>query len=248
MDMKNLRELDGIKVRKFLGRGRGGYSYLVEFASGEAVLKKMHYESCGLYKFPPDKLKAEVENYKTLTRLNISVPKLLYYNGEKTYLIKEYVDGPTCAELVARGEVPDTCFEQLADICKVLYAEGLNIDYMPHNFVLKDSRLYCIDFECNYYSEEWEFEHWGVFFWVNREGMEYQLRTGSHRLLSLNGKPLVNDDLRQRAQDVLNRNIRLRTFLLAAGRDLSEPHDSVRPIRHETIYHIRAVHDSPDVF
>ena len=204
MDMRIPYEIDGIEVLKFLGKGKGGYSYLVNYASGEAVLKKMHFEKCDIYSFPPDKLAVELRDYATLTKLNIPVPKLLYYNSEKQYLIKEYVDGPTCAELVARGELPDFCCQQIGSMCKSLYGNHLNIDYMPHNFVLKDTQLYYVDYECNPYSEAWDFEHWGVFFWVNNRGMAIQLRTGSHYYLSRNGKPLMNRSLKEKAQNVLN--------------------------------------------
>ena len=105
MDMKIPDDIDGIKVLKFLGKGRGGYSYLVDYDSRKAVLKKMHYEKCDVYNFPADKLKAEIQDYATLSKLKLPIPRLLFYSMEKQYLIKEYIDGPTCAEIVARGKI-----------------------------------------------------------------------------------------------------------------------------------------------
>ena len=198
MDTTFPNEIDGVKILKFLGKGRGGYSYLVNYSSREAVLKKMHYEKCDVYNFPPDKLKAEIRDYTTLSKLQLPIPRLLYYSREKQYLIKEYIDGPTCAELVARGRLPDFCYDQIKIMCKALYDNKLNIDFMPHNFALKGSQLYYIDYECNQYSAEWDFEHWGVFFWVNKNGMRKQLRTGDHRFLSRDGKPLINRRLKKR--------------------------------------------------
>ena len=46
-----------------------------------------------------------------------------------------------------------------------LYAAGLNIDYYPTNFVVHDERLFYVDYECNAYMEQWDFEHWGVKYW-----------------------------------------------------------------------------------
>ncbi len=34
-----------------------------------------------------------------------------------------------------------------------LYARGLNIDYFPTNFIVREEKLYYIDYECNSYME-----------------------------------------------------------------------------------------------
>jgi hypothetical protein len=46
-------------------------------------------------------------------------------------------------------------------------AAGINTDYFSPNFVIQmhTDLLYCIDYECNEYSEEWNFENWGVKYW-----------------------------------------------------------------------------------
>ena len=44
-------------------------------------------------------------------------------------------------------------------------AAGLNIDYFPTNFVARDGRLFYIDYECIDYTDEWNFENWGVKYW-----------------------------------------------------------------------------------
>ena len=42
---------------KLLGKGKGGYSYLVEDGNNNLfVLKKIHHEPCSYYSFPEDKL------------------------------------------------------------------------------------------------------------------------------------------------------------------------------------------------
>ena len=42
---------------------------------------------------------------------------------------------------------------------------GLNIDYFPTNFVVQNGLLYYIDYECNNYTDEWNFENWGIKYW-----------------------------------------------------------------------------------
>ncbi len=47
-------------------------------------------------------------------------------------------------------------------------------DIFPTNFVARDDLLYYIDFECNDYMEEWDFEHWGVRYWSRtQEFLDY---------------------------------------------------------------------------
>ena len=41
----------------------------------------------------------------------------------------------------------------------------INIDYFPTNFVVQDGLIHYIDFECNDYMDEWNFENWGVKYW-----------------------------------------------------------------------------------
>lgn len=50
-------------------------------------------------------------------------------------------------------------------MCRALYAANTNIDYFPTNFVVRGGEVYYIDFECNPYMEEWNFENWGIKYW-----------------------------------------------------------------------------------
>lgn len=47
------------EVRKLLGKGKGGYSYLVTDGEKEYVLKQIHHEPCDYYQFG-DKLASEL--------------------------------------------------------------------------------------------------------------------------------------------------------------------------------------------
>ncbi|MBQ1777102.1 MAG: hypothetical protein IIZ93_02975, partial [Acidaminococcaceae bacterium] len=42
-----------------------------------------------------------------------------------------------------------------------------NLDYFSPNFVIQahTGLLYYIDYECNEYTEEWNFENWGIRYW-----------------------------------------------------------------------------------
>ena len=53
---------------------------------------------------------------------------------------------------------------------------GINIDYFPTNFVVRDSLIWYVDYECNPYCEEWNFENWGIRYWSYTPEFEAYLR------------------------------------------------------------------------
>ncbi|MBQ7460211.1 MAG: GNAT family N-acetyltransferase [Oscillospiraceae bacterium] len=154
-------------VLKLLGKGKGGYSYLVEDGEARFVLKQIHHEPCDYYQFG-DKLRSELHDYETLSALGIPMPRLLSVDESEERILKEYVDGETVAELINAGEFDPRWLDQVHSMCALLYPAGLNIDYYPTNFVCEDGKLYYIDYECNSYMEKWDFEHWGSKYWAEK--------------------------------------------------------------------------------
>ena len=51
----------GYTVIRLLGKGKGGYSYLVTDGAAQYVLKQIHHEPCEYYTFG-DKLQAELRD------------------------------------------------------------------------------------------------------------------------------------------------------------------------------------------
>ena len=46
--------------------------------------------------------------------------------------------------------------------------------------MLQDGRLYYIDYECNDYMEQWDFEHWGIKYWSRTpEFLQYAKETST---------------------------------------------------------------------
>lgn len=177
------------EILKLLGKGKGGYSYLAKSADCQVVFKKMHYEPCDTYQFEDNKLASELRDYKTLKNVGISLPELYYFNLEEQYLIKEYIEGETLAEIVGKNLLTDKHVRQIFNMCTLLYPKNLNIDYFPTNFVARNDKLYYIDYECNSYIDEWNFENWGIYFLANSAGMKKFIETGDHSYLSQNAKP-----------------------------------------------------------
>lgn len=155
---KNFEEI------KLLGKGKGGYSHLVTDGQKEYVLKQIHHEPCDYYQFG-DKLASELRDYERLRAVGIRMPELYEVDTLNERILKEYIEGDLISDLVARGEMQEVYREQIREMCRVLYAAGLNIDYYPTNFVVRDGLLYYIDYECNEYMEQWDFEHWGSQYW-----------------------------------------------------------------------------------
>lgn len=147
-------------VLKLLGKGKGGYSYLAQARERRVVVKQIHHEPCAYYQFG-DKLAAELRDYRRLRDAGIPVPELLDVDLSKERIVKEYIEGPTVYEMVRSGTLPGQCLEQVEEMCVKLRPVHLNIDYFPTNFVWQGSVLYYVDYECNDYMPEWNFENWG---------------------------------------------------------------------------------------
>lgn len=152
-------------VIKLLGHGKGGYSYLAQKDGKQYVLKQIHHEPCEYYSFG-NKIEAEKNDYASLLKTGIRIPKMIDIDISNERILKEYIDGPTIAELVERDEMVDTYLTQVREMARLAYYSGLNIDYYPTNFVVQDGLLYYIDYECNQYMDEWSFENWGIQYWM----------------------------------------------------------------------------------
>ena len=161
------------EVIKLLGHGKGGYSYLVTDGTKEYVIKQIHHEPCDYYQFG-NKMESEMKDYERLKKIGIPMPEMIEADIEKERILKEYIKGDTIFDYVLRNEAKPIFVEQMKAMCVVLYAADTNIDYFPTNFVVQEDKLYYIDYECNDYMEEWNFENWGIKYWSQtKEFLEY---------------------------------------------------------------------------
>lgn len=152
------------KLEKLLGKGKGGYSYLAKIDDKEFVLKQIHHEPCDYYQFG-NKIEAEVNDYQKLLKAGIRIPKLIDVDYEKEIIIKEYINGDVISDLINDNQIVEQYIPQLDEFASLAYKAGLNIDYYPTNFVVKDGLLYYIDYECNQYMDEWSLSNWGMKYW-----------------------------------------------------------------------------------
>lgn len=150
------------KIIKLLGTGKGGYSYLVsDYSNNLFVVKQIHHEPCSYYTFG-NKLESEINDYNKLSNIKIPMPKLIEIDYKSERILKEYIDGDTIDKYVLNDLMKEDYIDQVKKMCEVLYKHNLNIDYFPTNFVVNNDVLYYVDYECNTYMDEWNFENWGI--------------------------------------------------------------------------------------
>ena len=152
------------KIIKLLGKGKGGYSYLAQKDDKQYVLKQIHHEPCSYYQFG-DKLQSEINDYKKLSSIGIRMPAMLEVDVQNERILKEYIEGTTIYDLIIQDSMKEDYFNQIKEMCSLLYPAKTNIDYFPTNFVVNNDQIFYIDYECNEYMEEWNFENWGIKYW-----------------------------------------------------------------------------------
>ena len=160
-------------IIKLLGKGKGGYSYLSQYNKKYFVLKQIHHEPCDYYTFG-NKIQSEINDYNKLRKIGVRMPQMIDVDIEKERIVKEYIEGDTIYNLILKDNMKSCFIDQIKELCKVLYNSNTNIDYFPTNFVVRGELIYYVDYECNDYMEEWNFENWGIKYWSKTdEFMDY---------------------------------------------------------------------------
>ena len=167
--VKDLRETISVNnndyhIIRLLGKGKGGYSYLVQKNSQFYVLKQIHHEPCDYYSFG-NKIEAEYNDYNRLINTNLSVPRMIDIDFGNERILKEYIEGPDIATLVKKKLMKENYYSQIEEMAQMLKEQNLNIDYYPANFIVQNDKLYYIDYECNTYMEEYSYQAWGRQYW-----------------------------------------------------------------------------------
>ena len=163
------------RILRLLGKGKGGYSYLAERDGVPAVLKQIHHEPCDYYTFG-NKIEAELRDYERLRGAGIRIPEMIAADTSAERIVKEYIEGPTVFDIVRDGRSADAYLPQVREMAARAKDAGLNIDYFPTNFVVRDGLLWYVDYECNAFMDEWSFENWGIRYWSRTPEFEAYLK------------------------------------------------------------------------
>ena len=157
------------KVQKTLGKGKGGYSFLVEDSKGRFfTLKCFHHETVDYYTFSTNKVDLELNAYRFLLDSSVKIPRLLYWDREREIMLKEYIEGETALERVERGEDLSSYFPTLSSLQSEMRKRSVNLDWYPSNFIDYNNALYYIDYEISPYEDRWSFENWGIAYWKKK--------------------------------------------------------------------------------
>lgn len=196
---------DDIHIISTLGKGKSGISYKAQFQGRIVVYKQMHEEKVSYYNFTKPKIEHELEAYDILRCQDIHIPLLLKYDREEGYLVKEYIDGKTAAEMIVEGRPDDGIFRTMLEWEEKLKRNNLNIDYFPGNFVLSQDGIYYIDYELNKYSEKWDFTNWGMYYWLNVDGFRKFIETGDRKYIMEEGTgiPVKNEAIQKERRRIL---------------------------------------------
>ena len=162
------------KIINLLGKGKGGYSYLADDGEKLVVVKVIHHEPCDYYSFG-NKIEAEERDYYRIKKTGIRIPEMYVIDKEKEIIVKQYIEGETIFEMLCDHKSVDQYLDQVRQMADQAYNVGINIDYFPTNFVVNDGLLYYIDYECNEYMPEWNFENWGIRYWSYTKEFEQYL-------------------------------------------------------------------------
>ena len=162
-------------IIKLLGRGKGGYSYLTEHNGSYVVVKQIHHEPCSYYSFG-NKIEAEKNDYIRLVSAGIRVPEMIDIDLQKERIVKEYIAGDTIYDMIANNADVSGYYSQIQAMAALAKAAGMNMDYFPTNFIPQNGLLYYVDYECNDYSDEWNYENWGKKYWARTPEFENHLQ------------------------------------------------------------------------
>lgn len=146
-------------VCRDLGAARGGRSWLVTDGEELYVLKEMDPDR-------PERLAAERRVYERLASLDVPMPRLLETDETRRRLLKEYLPGPTAAELAEGGAMRAEYVDQAEELCRRLAEVGVSIDFFPESFVLSRGRLYYTEYEWTLFTPERSFPRAWAAYWT----------------------------------------------------------------------------------
>lgn len=178
-----------------------GKFYLYKRDNAYVVIKELKekYDSEG--EVEVDK---EVFSYNRLRVLEIKTPKLLGYNRELNIVIKEYLEGENILDLIKNVEIKKENFIELLQYSETINSDNLNIDYFPANFIIKDNSLYYVNYKVFPYSEELNLRNWGIYYWLNNEGIKKFMETGNEAYINVENEknPIIDEELTRKRDEL----------------------------------------------
>ena len=186
---------------KELNRVNNGIFYLYTKESSKVVIKELINKTDEEGQFEIDK---ELYSYERLESLGIYIPKMTGYNREENIVIKEYLEGKDILGLSRDGGLSKDNFLELLRYAELLNSDNLNIDYFPNNFIMKEEKLFYINYKVFPYTEELNLRNWGIYYWINSSGMRQYMETGDESKINIIGEknPIITDELNEKRDEI----------------------------------------------
>lgn len=142
------------------------YNLEVYFAIAKEK-KFIIYHSIGA---TPKTQKQHFNGFSRLVRMignsNIRGPKFIDKDKKKFMIVQEAVEGVNVLQILANGDLPDFVYEQLFDMFSYAKVMGINLDYDPRNFVVKEEKLYYVGHVFKPYVDWENLVNAGIRLWV----------------------------------------------------------------------------------
>lgn len=180
-------------IRK-LNKVNNGQFYLYSFEGKKVVIKEL------VSKVDEDgqiEINKELYSYERLELLGIRIPKLLGYNYQENIMIKEYLEGKDLLGMIRDKKLTKENYIELLKYGERVNSDNLNIDYFPNNFILKEEKLYYVNYKVFPYTENLNLRNWGIYYWINSEGIREYMTNGSDKAINLEGEknPIITEEM-----------------------------------------------------
>ncbi len=191
--------IGGNKLKRIrqIGQGKSGKVYLYEGEGLSYAVKHYAYETLDpmIVSIPlEDVLEFELRSYKILNTLGIPVAPLIGFDASKQILVKAFIKGDNIIDVIAENKVTPAIFDLIFNISDCVSSAGYNIDYFPANFIVEGEKMCYVDYEINRFEQEWCFEDWGIYYWLNPKGVSQFLETKNGDFINKPGTVKPYDD------------------------------------------------------
>lgn len=189
------------KLVKELNQVSNGKFFLYERENELVVIKELSQKIDNEGEYEIDK---ELFSYERLKALDINTPKLLGYNRENNIVIKEYLEGKDLLGIIRDKSLTKENIIELLRYSELLNSDNLNIDYFPANFILKEDKLYYVNYKVFPYSEELNLRNWGIYYWINNEGIKRYMESGDEYFINVDNekRPVITEELNKKRDEL----------------------------------------------
>lgn len=146
------------------------------------LIKKLNSNDLFIYK----KLEAEIfdfelHSYKSLKKLGINIPNLIFADKENKIILRDYIQGENSQELIKSKKLSKQNLMEIFLISENVNINNFNIDYKAKNFIIENNKLIYLKYAIYPYDELFNFNNYGVYFWIDKYQEIYNFEASSFK-------------------------------------------------------------------